>query len=297
MLIEESRRRQEKLKQYLHEMASKSMEESELKQKVTDLKTLYSDGFRHNYSMFFPLIVDIAAKDTEYSLDYLSTNLERIRALIEQDYVEGEKEYTGLYRPLLKLSDHINLEIARYNYYQSNEQQTSDLKKNVTELQALFSAATQELESTKAKLDTAKENLDSAQQKVEKVQTELIAVLSIFAAVVLTFSGSLSFIGQALSGMSEAPFFKSVFFVLLCGIVVFNMIFVMIYTVSKITGKNIYTRCQHQNCNVTSQNCSGIRRVFRRMPYVFWTNLLLLILLALDFILWIINSHFQLISF
>ena len=103
-----------------------------------------------------------------------------MRRLVENDYIAGEKEFKGLYQPLMKLSDHVNLEIGRYSYYSINEQKVSDLEKKNQTLQEDLKQATKEL--------------NNAKQSVSSVQTELIAVLSIFAAIVLTFSGSLSFI-------------------------------------------------------------------------------------------------------
>ena len=52
-----------------------------------------------------------------------------MRRLVENDYIAGEKEFKGLYQPLMKLSDHINLEIGRYSYYSINEQKVGDLEK------------------------------------------------------------------------------------------------------------------------------------------------------------------------
>lgn len=285
VLIEESVRRQEELKKLLFEMSSVCMTEAEIREKVIKLKSLYSDGFRHNYSIFFPLIVDIAETQEGYDLDYLSNNLEDSRALVERDYVAGEKEFKGLYKSLSKLSDHINLEIARYMHYSVNEQKVLDLEKMNSDLQEKLVQATKEL--------------SNAKQKVERVQTELVTVLSIFAAIVFTFSGSLSFLGQALTGMADAPFFKSVFFVLLCGIIVFNTIFVMLYIVGKITGRSIYTNCNKNHCNCTDEEkkcCSGIRRFSKKLPYVFWVNILWLFLLAVDMIFWILNTQFCFLS-
>lgn len=286
MLIQESIKRQEQLKQCLYDMASKSMEDDEVESIIIKLQGIYSNHFRHNYSMFLPIIIDVAKEGNNLDLDFLSNNIDRACALVEADYLSAlEKNiyprYKGLYRPLSKLSDHINMEIARYNYYLVGNQKTADLEQKNQELQN--------------KIENASRELDAAKDKVEKVQTELIAVLSIFAAVVITFSGSFSFIGQALSGMNSSPFFKSVFFVLLCGVVVFNTIFVMMYTVSKITGRSIYTRCKNNDCEGQidgKEQCSGIKRIIKRMPYVFWVNVLLIGLMVLDILFWIVNTHF-----
>lgn len=62
MLIEESIRRQNELRNCLYEMASTCMDETEIRSISIKLKALYTDGFRHNYFDFFPLIVEIAKR-------------------------------------------------------------------------------------------------------------------------------------------------------------------------------------------------------------------------------------------
>ena len=89
MLIEESKRRQFELKGHLLLMAVDCMDEAKIRQMVIKFKALYSNNFRHNYSEFFPLIVEIANNENNYSLDYLSNNLEAMRLLVENDYVAG----------------------------------------------------------------------------------------------------------------------------------------------------------------------------------------------------------------
>ena len=54
MKIEESYQRQDELNKLLYEMASAPIEELSIDSKVERFKAIYSDGFRHNYSRFFP---------------------------------------------------------------------------------------------------------------------------------------------------------------------------------------------------------------------------------------------------
>ena len=115
-----------------------------------------------------------------------------------------------------------------------------------------------------------------------------------------SFSGSLSFIGNALNGMSNTSFFKAVFFILLCGMVVFNLIFLMMYIVGKITGRNIYARCESEDCSCDPSGkpkCKGITRIKKRLPYIFWMNISLLILMALDIVMWCLNMNFWFLPF
>lgn len=286
MLIEEAKRRQEELKKYLFDMASACLNEQEIRQIAIKLKALYSSNFRHNYSDFFSMIVEMSKDNNPYSLDYLSNNLEGLRQMVENDYVVGEKEFYGLYQPLTKLSDHVNLEIGRFSYYSISEQKVQDLEKKNRTLQIELKQATADLEA--------------AQKKVVSVQTELISVLSIFAAIVLSLSGSISFVGNTLSGVADSPFFKIVFMSLLCGFVVFNLIFVMLYIVSKLTDRNIYARCQSENCTCgenKTPKCNGLQRIRKRFPYVFWMNISLLLLMILDIVAWCLNMNCWLLPF
>ncbi len=284
MLIQESRRRQEELKRHLCDMATSLKEENEMRDIALKLKGLYSDGFRHTYSEFFAMIVEMARDDNEYDLDYLSNNLVYLRMLVEQDYVDGEKEFRGLYVPLTKLSDHINLEIARYSNSSVHEQRVMDLEKRNSTLQVSLNEAT--------------EKLNEAQEAMASVQTELISVLSIFAAIVLAFSGSMSILGNALTGLQNAPFFKSIFFVLLCGFVIANVIFLMMYLVGKITGRNIYARCKTKYCTCGKNGrpkCWGITRVRKRLPYVFWLNFIIFLMMAADLAVWYLDRLYNII--
>ncbi len=98
----------------------------------------------------------------------------------------------------------------------------------------------------------------------------------------------MSLIGNALSNVEKAPFFKSIFFIALCGFIVLNLIFLMMYIVGKITGRNIYARCKTEYCTCGENNlptCNGFNRIRKRLPYIFWTNAILLIIILLGFIL------------
>lgn len=139
-------------------------------------------------------------------------------------------------------------------------------------------------------LKQATKELNDARQSVSSVQTELIAVLSIFAAIVLTFSGSLSLLGSIFSEISKAPVFKSILFLLLVGLVVSNIIFLLLYIVGKITNRNIYARCKTPDCSCDTQ-CCGINRIRKRLPYIFWLNITLASLIAIDFIVWYLNAY------
>lgn len=281
MLREETIKLQDELKRYLREMSVSSLDSNELRKKALQLKGLYKGGFRHGYSEFFPLIVEIDKDDNQYNLESLSNNLENVKELVENDYISGENEFKDLYEPLTKLSDHINLEIGRYNYYSVNEKKVKDYDKMIKKYR-------DEIDMLRDKMAVSTSELNEAKKKVSSVQTELISVLSIFAAIVFTFSGSLNLIGNAFGEINKAPIVKNVLILLISGFIFFNAVFLMMYIVGKITGRSIYARCKSENCTCEngSPKCKAVNRLRKRLPYVFWINVLILLMIIADVVVW-----------
>lgn len=307
MLYEELQKRQKQLNELLFDMAKSMKSDDDITIITVKLKNIYDSGFRHVYSEFFSLIITISEEDNEYSLEYLSNNLEAIRVFVEENYISGNKQFKLLYKPVMKLCDHVNLEIGRYTHYFHTYKQLDDLKRRNSELREEFKNSTKELdraknelatarseiykvqvslESTVKKLEETETKLKDSNKKVDNVQTELVAVLSIFAAIVFSFSGSLSILGNAFTNIAQPETgLKATFLVLLCGFVVSNTIFLMMYIVAKITGKSIYARCKTSDCSC-EQKCSPRIRIKKRLPYVYWLNVSFFGLMILDVLIW-----------
>ena len=272
------------LEQYIKELAQRTLDDTDAKKFAYKLQDLYTQDFRHSYSKFFPIITDLG-KDRISSLEYLSYNLETLKKIVEQDFLNGEKIFKGLDEPLSKLSDHLSLEIARYSYYSEKEARTKDLESNLLKAQDNVKNLEKELKHTREELDKATEELNLATDKIKSVQGELITVLSIFAAIVMTFSGSLNVLGNVLNGTANLPLPKLIFLLLLCGFILINFIFAMMYFIAKITGRNIYARCETLDCTCIDNikpKCCGIVRVFKRLPYIFWLNALIFLAILVD---------------
>ncbi len=275
MLLEQKKECDEKLCQYIKELANNSLDTVELKKYAYKLKDLYTLDYRHSYSLFFPIITEIE-KDKSSSVEYLTSNLATLKEIVEQDKLKDEQEFAPLYLPLFKLTDHINLEIARYLNYMEKEEQAAILE--------------QKIEKSNISLTQAKNELGIASRKIKSVQGELIAVLSIFAAIVMTFSGGLNILNGELATSNNLRFSERILFLLICGFILINFIFAMMYFVAKITDRSIYARCETDNCtckNNKSPKCRGITRIRKRLPYVFWLNLVILIFMGFD-VFWIL---------
>ena len=263
--------KEKQLEIYIKSLAAKPMSDSEINDVAEKLLNLYVGDYRHSYSQFFPIIIEI---DKEFStLEILSSNLEELMQFIENENKKENSKYSVIQKTLIKLKDHLSLEIARYQYYLKNEKRTDDLDASIKE--------------TTLSLNKAKRDLQEATKKIKAVQTELITVLSIFAAIVMAFSGSMNVLGGAFNSLGEVSILQSVFFLLLAGIILFNLIFALMYFVAKITDRNIYARCESYDCTCKdgkTPKCSGFIRIYKRLPYVFWFNAIMFVLLVIDII-------------
>lgn len=267
MLSEQTREREAALVNLLKELSNGAIDECQCEAIAERFKNIYSGGFRHRYSVFHPLLQEIMdSSDAEQGVsEFLTYNLNAISAYIENKYINnGKSEDTKIYRPIYKLCDHINLEMARIN----------DQRHQEIRLQDIYS----KIEEAQTKLERAKTDAEKARKKVNKAQTDILAILSVFAAVILAFMGGMTFLSGAMSSISETRVYKFVIACCICGFIIFNTIFLLLYIVSKIIEKPIYARCKSLDCTC-EHRCCALNRVRKRLPYVFYFNVCILVLL------------------
>lgn len=274
----ERARRQTLLEECIYEFSEKLFESDVDSRKATlRLLDIYSNKFRHNYSGFFTVILNIAKEDNGYSLDFLSENMESIRQYIESDFESGTKEFEELYDVIDKLSDHLNLEIGRLNYYSITNNKVRDAEIKMTE--------------TTESLKKASIDLHKASKTAATMQTELIAVLSIFSAIVITFSGGLTFLGSTITAITDAQHYEAVVLIaIICGDIIFNTIFLMMYLVSKITERNIFVKCKNKECGGCSEGeCNFLKKIRMKLPYIYYFNLMCLFGISIDLLIWYLD--------
>lgn len=267
MLSEQTREREAALVNLLKELSNGAIDECQCEAIAERFKNIYSGGFRHRYSVFHPLLQEImASSDAEQGVsEFLTYNLNVISAYIENKYINnGQGEHTKIYRPIYKLCDHINLEMTRINEQRIQNNRLQDLYDKIGDAQS--------------ELEHAKKDAEKARRKVNKAQTDILAILSIFAAVILAFMGGMTFLGGAMSSISETRVYKFVIACCICGFIIFNTIFLLLYIVSKIIEKPIYARCKSLDCTC-GHRCCALNRVRKRLPYVFYFNICTLALL------------------
>ena len=223
MRIDESRKNQKKLEDIIYTMALAFLPDEELKKTAKSLKELYTNDFRHSYSHFYPLIVEISRDNNDYNLEKLTENLKQMQAFVETDISDGSEEFKDLYLPLSKLVDHMNLEIARFYYYTASEKKTEDLLKQ-----------NKKIEKT---LEEAQASLDDSKRRAETVQTEYTTILGIFASIILAFTGTITFSSSVLENVHKPSIYRLITVTLILGLISFNILFLLIDFIIKINKK------------------------------------------------------------
>ena len=267
MLSEQTRARETKLIALLRELSNEAIDDEKCEELTHRFVDIYDGGFRHRYSVLHPLLQEIMdSSDADQGVsEFLTVNLNTLSAYIENKYIsDGQGEHSKIYWPIYKLCDHINLEMARINEQRSQENRLQDLYAKIGDAQS--------------KLEHAKKDAEKARKKVNKAQTDILAILSVFAAVILAFMGGMTFLSGAMSSISETRVYKFVIACCICGFIIFNTIFLLLYIVSKIIEKPIYARCKSLDCTC-EHRCCALNRVRKRLPYVFYFNVCILVLL------------------
>lgn len=276
MLKKESDEKQQRLENCLYRLSKKILNEEEVDDYLDIFQEIYSNRFRHRYNRFFAIVTKIGESEESCNLLFLTSNIEAIIMKMEEEYSKGCKKRLWIYKPLFKLSDHLNLEIARYDYYYT----VYDLKLKKME---------SDRDKIKRQLNESYESLRKAEEKLSGLQKEIITIMGIFSAIVVGGVGSFSGVKEIFSNLDKLSIYKFYSTVAFFGIITFNIAFMMIYMIGQITGKKVHVNCNNPN-RANSEDCvlgscsickSSITRIKNRLPYVFWANIIFLIIMVL----------------
>lgn len=275
-------KQQEKLDQKLFELSTK-LNNPEDTQKVIEYfqNEIYINNFRHSYSSFLFVVTEIHEGKNGYQEWIFKENLEEIKRAVFL------LQPSSNYFPMLKLCDHISLELRRVEYNGAMLDAIKTAQESVDKYKELFIETSEKIKEVQATLNTTKQQLKESETiqkeaigKISKLQGETIGVISIFAAVTLAFSGGISYLSSAISAIHNSPILKLLLTILICGFVLFNTIFILLYVVAKMIDKKVFMTCNSQECSDCKENkkkpCSGLKKLKKCFPYLFWIDAILL---------------------
>lgn len=170
-------------------------------------------NFRHLYSNIFATVSMIEAD----GLNVLAQNMEIIKDNYEPTLLDNSMT-ADVSDEILKLYDHVNLDVARLNY-----------------LAQTFSKTESSLAELKEDSRRAKEGI----KKAKNAEKNYITILGIFASIVLAFTGGLAFSTSVLENIQDVSPYRLAFVVEALVFMFINVIYILTWFIQKIHDSNV----------------------------------------------------------
>lgn len=258
------------------------------------IKFYYKNG-RHRYSLVSKFILEkninndskmeVILTNIAILEDYINLNVNFIEDKISELNLEKKDfNYEKFSQCFRKLKDHLELEVLRDSKLKND--QNSFIKRQTNELNS-------SIEQTK------KNFLQRTEKLEEKLNTGFISILGIFAAIMIAFFGGLNVLGNifTLIGNKNVSEMRIIIFSCLSGLIIFNIIFMFLYILGKLVGKNIGGICD-ENLIKKHKNSKFFKFYYlskiakARYPIFYYFNFLMILIMILGIlynIIFIIN--------
>ena len=241
MNLHDDQQKRNALENLLYELASGQDVLKELSARSSfyqKLEEIYynsdDDNFRHLYSDIFSWLTIIDGDPSRGDIDTLAQNME----IIKDEYqggmnVDGNGNSIDISKEIIKLYDHINLDVGRLNYTKRNNDITkSQLLKVESLIGGLEDKIKQINNSTEEIKKELKEESERKSQEImesqRKMQNEYITILGIFAAIVLAFTGGMTFSSSVLENLHKSSIYRIIFVTLIIGCILYNLIWLLL---------------------------------------------------------------------
>lgn len=275
--------KQENLNNIIEELSTDLLEEAGVRAFSTLINEIYKDNFRHSYSSITGRLLRLAEAENLSVIENVMQNLDMIYEFLSVP-TEGIMSTEEVLGKIEKLKDHISLEYIRQSKQNSSFQmQIGSVNNKIEEAEKNYNKA-------EKLLNESKSQVGRAIREAQKVKTEVVTILGIFAAIILSFMGGMSFSASTFAGIASASVYRVTFVALIIGLVVFNTISVLLYIVSKIVDKPIYSKCITDDCSCEEQ-CSIQEKIKKRLPLIYWINKIFLILMGIIVLAWAIDAY------
>lgn len=257
----------------------------------SNIKSLYeNNNFRHSY---FNISANLQTHRHEFEGEKIQEKhpiSENLKIL--KNEVITEEQYSNIRIKIFKFIDHCNLELSRFSYFESVYWRSEAAKDEFRKIKDDYE-----------KLNKKRKNIDKRMMELKKElsssKSEYVTILSIFAAIMLASLGGLSFLSSTLKSINDVSVFRLIAICSICGLVLFNTTFMLLYMISRIIDRPIYSSCESaeegNDCATVNSKCKykckDIIRIRRRLPYVFWVNFVLFFFLVLDVVAYFLIKY------
>lgn len=272
---------QDKVTNFLLFLAESNKSKEEIESRVDDeLVPVYQiENFRHSYFKISALLQELKKTSSKAdSIDVLKENL----SILENEIIINKK-YEALIKCFDKLCDHCNLEISRFSYFDRVFWRNDSAKNELEKISLDYKQSKEEFEK-------AEKDFEEVRAYMSNAKAEYVTILSILAAIMLAGMGGFTVLGNIAANVRDVSTYRFFIVTSFLGLILFNVVFMLIYMIARLTGKNIYTICTDTKKDIgadcvkdsCSNSCCGLDRVRKRLPYIFWTNIVLIIIILVS---------------
>lgn len=180
--------------------------------KIIDaLSALYSDGYRHQYNIIFKKISKIyKSDDGEQKLNNTIYHLGLLKQIVEKN----EEFEENFIKSIIKLYDHVNLEVARIFYTNGMIQNQRNESKQLFE----------DLNVQKGELKKVNKDLSNTKKAIENSSLDIIGIASLIFSAFTIITTNVS-IFSAISSRKDLSVLKILLIAILFNFIVVSSVF------------------------------------------------------------------------
>ncbi len=274
------------------------------------LKNIYSDvDFRHSYATISDFLVKQIPPDAREELEH---NMNLILECAQNSHSSDSE----IIKKIIKLKDHIELEILRILRIEQINVIGGRAIAESKRAEDLINDNNLRIEKQRNEIKSLKEKLKNQAQKSAESS---ITILGIFVGIVMVFFGGFTILENAIEGMQKASSYRLYFTMLLFGAIMYNVVILLFFLISRITEKPVTCRCHRApgygslsgdgekvfreitrndcfNCQYRVKN-KGLCRIKNTLPYVYWGNLVIIMGLSFMFFMRVFRDNSNLGKF
>ena len=213
---------------------------------VKKIKFIYSNNYEVEQLKISNIVIKILNNDIKKG-EGLLVRLGSLKEEVEKSSNNVPKEIKSKFAILY---ESVNKEIGTYN------QISKMLDKKIKELKNTDNTISEELIKEMHRYDKVitesqntatltRQELGKMENKFEQNSISSITSLTIFSAVILTLSGGGELISGIYSGMAQGSKYRLVFTSAVIGLVLFNLLYLLLFVVAKMTNKSISFACNY----------------------------------------------------
>ncbi|WP_338660964.1 hypothetical protein [Paraclostridium sordellii] len=147
-----------------------------------------------------------------------------------------------------------------------------------------------QLRSLRSQIIEERNKIKQYEERVEKIQSEFISILSIFAAIFIAFFGGVQMLGSIMTAIKNSNFYVLSMATIIVGLILFNIIYMLLYTVGKIINRNIGIKISVSRCPECEKN-NLLNCLISKYPLPFFYNIFSIFGFIFIFILFILDAN------